>query len=236
MVIQLHEAAGAPAAQAGQVAIVAPSEEPAGSEAAAPATGSAGTEVAASPAAEPTAEPNEPVATPAEPAAAPPPATAEPAAPAAPAQPSQPAGWRNPWLRDTPAALRAIRKAVMDGSSGNDRMIATLRKYNRTAEHDDARGHLLLARMYLNRGWRDDALNQYATAIGVDPSSRGAPKVLSDLLTLVANGKSSRDAARFVRVTYGTEALREIDRALVTYKDDANAVVRLKSLRTTITG
>jgi hypothetical protein len=95
---------------------------------------------------------------------------------------------------------------------------------------------LLLARMYLNRGWRDDALNQYATAIGVDPSSRGAPKVLSDLLGLVASGKNSRDAARFVRVTYGSEALREIDRALITYKDDPNAVVRLKSLRTTITG
>ena len=162
-------------------------------------------------------------------------AEAAPEAAATPTQPSQPAGWRNPWLRDTPTALRQIRKAVMDGSSGNDRMIVTLRKYNRTAEHD-ARGHLLLARMYLNRGWRDDALNQFATAVQVDPSSRGAPKMLSDLLGIVANGKDSREAARFVRETYGSEALREIDHALLVYKADSSALIRLKSLRTTIAG
>jgi eukaryotic-like serine/threonine-protein kinase len=150
--------------------------------------------------------------------------------------PGPPAGWRNPWTRDTPAALRNIRKAVMEGERGNDRMIAVLRKYNRAAADKDARGHLLLARMYLNRGWREDALNQYTIAFHVDPSSRGAPKMLSDVLTLVAYGKTYRDASRFVREAYGPEAVREIDRALVAYKQDPAAVARLKALRATLGG
>jgi eukaryotic-like serine/threonine-protein kinase len=150
--------------------------------------------------------------------------------------PGPPAGWRNPWTRDTPAALRTIRKAVMEGERGNDRMIATLRKYNRNAADKDARGHLLLARMYLNRGWREDALNQYTIAFHVDPGSRGAPKMLSDVLTLVAYSKTYRDASRFVREAYGAEAMREIDRALLAYKQDPAAVARLKALRATLTG
>jgi len=150
--------------------------------------------------------------------------------------PGPPAGWRNPWTRDTPAALRNIRKAVMEGERGNDRMIAILRKYNRGATDKDARGHLLLARMYLNRGWREDALNQYTIAFHVDPSSRGAPKMLSDVLTLVAYGKTYRNASRFVREAYGAEAVREIDRSLVAYKQDPAAVARLKALRAALGG
>ena len=153
-----------------------------------------------------------------------------------PPQALQGVGGRNPWTRDTPAALRFIRKAVMEGSHGNDRMIATLRKYNRQAADKDARGHLLLARMYLNRGWREDALNQFTIAFHVDPSSRGAPKMLGDVLTLVAYGKTSRDASRFVREAYGPEAVREIDRALIAYKQDPAAVARLKALRAAVDG
>jgi serine/threonine-protein kinase len=150
--------------------------------------------------------------------------------------PGPPAGWRNPWTRDTPAALRTIRKAVMEGERGNDRMIATLRKYNRNAADKDPRGHLLLARMYLNRGWREDALNQYTIAYHVDPGSRGAPKMLSDVLTLVAYSKTYRNAARFVREAYGAEAVREIERAVLAYKQDPAAVARLKALRATLPG
>jgi hypothetical protein len=115
-------------------------------------------------------------------------------------------------------------------------MITILRKYNRGAADKDPRGHLLLARMYLNRGWREDALNQYTIAFHIDPSSRGAPKMLSDVLTLVAYGKTYRDASRFIREAYGPEAVREIDRALVAYKQDPAAVARLKALRATLGG
>jgi eukaryotic-like serine/threonine-protein kinase len=153
-----------------------------------------------------------------------------------PTPPGPPAGWRNPWTRDTPAALRTIRKAVMEGERGNDRMIATLRKYNRNAGNRDPRGHLLLARMYLNRGWRQDALNQFTIVYHIDQASRGAPKMLSDVLTLVAYGKTYRNASRFVREAYGAEAAREIDRMLALYKADPAAVARLKALRAAIGG
>jgi len=186
------------------------------------------------PAAAQTAEPAAPAAiaeAPAAQAAAPIAPAATPAAPATAATP----GGRNPWAREVPGALRAIRKAVMDGSPGNDRMIAVMRKYNRSTTND-ARGHLLLAHMYLNRGWREDALNQYQNVYQVDPSARGAIKMLSDLLALVAYNKTSRDAARFVREVYGTGALREIDRAISAYARDPAAVARLKALRASLGG
>jgi hypothetical protein len=60
--------------------------------------------------------------------------------------------------------------------------------------------------------------------------------MLSDVLTLVAYGKTSRDASRFVREAYGPEALREIDRALVANKQDPAATARLKALRASVDG
>lgn len=51
----------------------------------------------------------------------------------------------------------------MAGEYGSERAITLLRKYS--SDHpDDARGHLLLARLYLNRHWHADAIGQYSAA------------------------------------------------------------------------
>ena len=137
---------------------------------------------------------------------------------------------RNPWTKDTPTELRVIRKKVTSGEHGDERMITTLRQYNQATEHD-ARGHLLLARMYLNRGWGEDALKQFELVCQVDPSARGAPLMLGDLLGLVANPKTSRDAIRLVQRAYGREALPTLDAQLMMPASDPAADARLRALR-----
>jgi serine/threonine-protein kinase len=142
---------------------------------------------------------------------------------------------RNPWTRGTPKELRSIRKVIAAGGFSSDRGIALLRKYSHS-NPDDPRGHLLLARLFINRHWRSDAVSHYAAAYQIDPSSRGAPQMLSDLLGLVAQGGAEDEASRLVQRAYGREALSAIDRALAGTRRDSAAAKRLRTLRARITG
>jgi hypothetical protein len=230
-----------------------------------PAEIEAHTAAAAEPAAAPSADeeevPAEPAtaaevaqdAPPSAEADAPPPAPppSEPAAPAAaagadapapvatthttvPARPSRPAA-RNPWARGTPPPLVQVRRAVNNGDQLGERTIIALRKYNRLYA-EDVRGHLVLARLYLNRNWRPDALSQYQIAVQLDMSARGAPEMLPDVLKMVAQGKVAGEASRFVRQTWGTEALPAIGRAMAASAKDKSALERLRVLRASIAG
>jgi hypothetical protein len=105
-----------------------------------------------------------------------------------------------------------------------------LRRYNR--EHaTDPRGNLLLAKLYLNREWRPDAVNQFSLAYQRDASSRGAPEMLSALVSCVVQGAASQEAGRLIAVAYGREATAAIDRALRAHKNDLRVTARLTSLR-----
>ena len=138
---------------------------------------------------------------------------------------------KNPWRRTPPKELRALRSAVQAGTRGTDHGIATLRRYNR--EHPtDVRGHLLLAGLYLNRDWRADAITQYSIAYQIDPSARGAPEMLPNLLTMVAHGFSVNDAEKLIEHAYRAEAIPAVERALRARHDDARAVTRLNGLKT----
>jgi serine/threonine-protein kinase len=142
---------------------------------------------------------------------------------------------RNPWTHGTPKELRTVRKVIAKGGFGTDRSMALLRKYSYTYP-DDSRGHLLLARLYLNRHWRADAISQYAAAFQADSTARGAPQMLSDLLGLVAQGASADEASRLVQKAYGREALAALDRALESTHKGSSAFKRLTGLRARITG
>jgi eukaryotic-like serine/threonine-protein kinase len=159
-----------------------------------------------------------------------------PVAAAAPAivEPGRPAA-RNPWARAVPKELRNLRNAAVAGERGNERSLAYLRKYNR-ANESDARGHLLLAHFYMNRSWRADVLKQYEIAYGVDPTVRGAPEMLRDLLKLVAHGAEANGAARLVRNAYGREALPAIERAIGALTKHDVALSRMTALRNSIAG
>jgi serine/threonine-protein kinase len=140
---------------------------------------------------------------------------------------------RNPWTRGTPRELRSIRSGVMSGAVGTDRTILALRAYNR-ANADDARGRLLLAKLYLNRNWRADAFSQYLIAYRLDPSARGATGMLTDLIDLAARGPVTGDAARLIRDGYGHEAAAPLDRAIAARKNEPGSVARLRALRARI--
>jgi cytochrome c-type biogenesis protein CcmH/NrfG len=119
---------------------------------------------------------------------------------------------RDPWRAATPKALRRMRTRIAAGDRGSERMLSDLRRYNR--EHpDDARGHLLLARLFLNRGWFDEVTTQYQRAFARDPSSRGDPHMLRNLLRAAANEGSSARASELVQAVYGREALAAIAEA-----------------------
>jgi hypothetical protein len=182
----------------------------------------------------PEPEPAVETAAPAAPAAqiAEPPAQAQPTQ----AQPAQPqrAAARNPWARNVPKELRAFRAAALSGDRANDRVFAAIRKFSRN-NPTDARGHLLLAHFYMNRQWRNDVLNQYQLAYELDPTVRGAPEMLRDLLTLVAHGSVADPAGRLVRIGFGAEALPAIDRAIRALAQHGAALARMTALRAAIT-
>ncbi|HKU37362.1 MAG TPA: serine/threonine-protein kinase [Polyangiales bacterium] len=138
---------------------------------------------------------------------------------------------RNPWLRGAlPRELRDVRKVIASGSRGSDRTIVNLRKYNR--EHVmDPRGHLLLARLYLNRDWHKDALNQFSIAYQRDPSSRGAPEMLAALIGCLVSGQALAEADKLLVGIYGAEATPAVDRAIKAHAADAKLVQRLQSVR-----
>ena len=184
-------------------------------------------------------EPSEPVANV---EAVPPPAETEVApavvpqaapTPEAAVKPGRPA--RNPWARGVPKELRNLRSAAVAGERGNDRAFAQLRKYSRN-NATDPRGHLLLAHFYMNRSWRADVLKQYESAYSVDPTARGAPEMLRDLLKLVAHGTEANGAARLVRNAYGREALPAIERAIGALTKHDLALSRMTALRNSIAG
>jgi hypothetical protein len=153
--------------------------------------------------------------------------------PVRPVAPRPPA--RNPWTRGTPKGLRTLRKILSAGAVGTDRGISVLRRYS----HDnpgDPRGPLLLARLYMNRHWRTDALREYGAVYRIDASARGAPQMLSDLLALVVHGAVADEAARLIHRAYGGEALPAIDRLIHNLSSKADGQKRLHALRVRIAG
>jgi cytochrome c-type biogenesis protein CcmH/NrfG len=134
-----------------------------------------------------------------------------------------------------PKELRSLRTAAVAGERANDRTFAYIRKFNRS-NPTDARGHLLLAHFYMNRQWRNDVLKQYQAAYELDPTVRGAPEMLRDLLTLVAHGSVADDAGRLVRIGYGREALPAIERAIRALTQHDAALTRMTALRAAIAG
>jgi serine/threonine-protein kinase len=135
---------------------------------------------------------------------------AAPAAARAPASKLPPA--RDPFRAGTPRPLRKLRSSVEADKHGSDRMLAEVRKYNRDHPHDP-RGHLLLARLFVNRNAWPDVVAQYQLAFSDDASSRGDPHMLRDLLRGVARDVSSERAIALIVSAYGRDARAASERA-----------------------
>jgi hypothetical protein len=119
---------------------------------------------------------------------------------------------RDPFRSGTPRPLRALRASVEADRHGSDRMLAAVRKYNRDHPHDP-RGHLLLARLFVNRNAWPDVVAQYQLAFSDDPSSRGDPHMLRDLLKAAVRDASSERAISLIVSAYGPQAHGAAERA-----------------------
>jgi len=169
---------------------------------------------------------------PAEAASAPVPGDPAPAGSSEAALPPRPLGPApDPWATVPRDLVRLVRK-VNKGQGLDKREIALL--HQRNAKHpDDPRGHLVLARGYLNKRWLKDAVNEYGVAMKVNEGARGDPRMLKDLIQIVQFG--STEGERLVREIYGSAALALIERALLE-SPTPEVKERLERLRSDLKG
>jgi serine/threonine protein kinase len=136
---------------------------------------------------------------------------------------------RDPWQEPAPQMLKRWHELALNGAPGGEGTVKAIREFNH--EHpNDVRGNLVIAQLYLNRFWRTDSVEEFATALERDPTVRGAPEVLPALLDMVAQGKVPALAQRLIIKAYGSEALDPIDQAFGEIRNPEYAA-RLHALR-----
>jgi len=165
-------------------------------------------------------------------AAAPPPATAAAtqtgATPASAAAPGQRA--RDPWQEGVPEALKPIRDKLEHGARLSEGGLGPAYAFARQ-NPGDPRPWLLMGHAYAQLGWLSDSVERYQRAYRADPTSRGDPQMLEDLLKAAAHGSAGRNAARAIRDIYGAEALPALEKAIARGADDRSGNERLDHLR-----
>ena len=170
----------------------------------------------------PAASPTLPLVAPTLPVVEPPSATARPAP-------------RNPWAAGVPRELRATKALTDRGRPLSERNPSArteraLRAWN--AAHDgDARAALLLARVYLLRGWRPNAVEWYGKALSKDPGCGGAPHVATDLVALATHSQGGASARELIQLRLGSLALPALITRLTEPNLSPNDRATLETLR-----
>jgi serine/threonine protein kinase len=100
-----------------------------------------------------------------------------------------------------------------------------------SANREDARPHILLARDFMARGWSSDAISRYREAFATDPESRADARMLMDLLELSQRSSSGPPAAQAIARIYGRDALLDVQ-ALLDGELEGGARRRLEQLKT----
>jgi hypothetical protein len=178
---------------------------------------------------DPQTTPTPPAHAPAQPA---PPTTAaatqtqpKPASALAPAQ-----GARDPWQQAVPDALKPIRDSLERGTRLNEGALGPAYAFARQ-NPGDPRPWLLIAHAYAQLNWVSDSVERYQRAYRVDPTSRGDPQMLEDLLKAAAHRVASHHAARVILDIYGVEALPALEKAIARGAGDGDGNERLDHLR-----
>jgi hypothetical protein len=130
--------------------------------------------------------------------------------------------------KGAPKVLIAGRDAADQGIPLSRRTTAYIHKFN-GENPGDPRGHLILARSHLSRGWRKDVLREYAIAYKLNPDVRVEPRMLEDIMKLVVKGSST--AEQFLKEAYGADAIGPVDRAIKDAAPNLAEVERLQKLR-----
>jgi len=145
-------------------------------------------------------------------------------------QEAPPSGPASPWDAPAPDELARIRAQLDAGRTLSNRVDRTLTGFA-ARNPDDPRGFLLLARVYLSRRWRADAIGEYEKAFRRDPDARGDPQMLADLVALVPHRTAGDAAGALLEEAYGAEALPAVERALEAHRLDPAAAARYVMLR-----
>jgi serine/threonine-protein kinase len=185
---------------------------------------------AQTPAPAPQTAPTPPAPAPVKP---PPPATAAAAQTAAkPASPVSAPGQRarDPWQQAVPEALAPIRDKLESGAHLNEGALGPAYAFARQ-NPGDPRPWLLIAHAYAELGWLSDSVERYQRAYRADPTCRGDPQMLEDLLKAATHRVAGRAATRAIRDIYGAEALPALEKAIARGAGDRDGNDALDHLR-----
>jgi len=136
---------------------------------------------------------------------------------------------RNPWREAVPRPLKPIRDRIERGTRMSQRSLQPAYEFAHENPRDP-RPWLLIARAYSQLDWLSDATDRYLRAYHVDPTSRGDPQMLPDLLKAVEHPVAGRHAARAIRDIYGAEAIPALEKAMKRRAADRDAATRLARL------
>ena len=129
-----------------------------------------------------------------------------------------------------PEALKPIRDSLGRGARLNEGALGPAYAFARE-NPDDPRPWLLIGRAYSQLGWVSNSVERYQRAYHADPTSRGDPQMLEDLLKAVTHRAAGRTAARAIRDIYGAEALPALEKAIARGAGNGDANDSLDHLR-----
>ena len=95
----------------------------------------------------------------------------------------------------------------------------------------DPRPWLLIGHAYAQLDWLSDSVERYQRAYRADPTCRGDPQMLEDLLKAVTHRVAGRKAARAIHDIYGAEALPALEKAIARGAGDRDGNDSLDHLR-----
>jgi serine/threonine-protein kinase len=137
---------------------------------------------------------------------------------------------RDPWQEPVPEALAPIRDSLERGERLGAGALGPAYAFARK-NPDDPRPWLLVGRAFAQINWLKDSVERYQRAYRADPTCRGDPHMLEDLLKAAAHKAAGRDGARAIRDIYGAEALPAVEKAIARVAADPDAAERLDHLR-----
>ncbi|MCB9593208.1 MAG: serine/threonine protein kinase [Sandaracinaceae bacterium] len=144
--------------------------------------------------------------------------------------PGRPAA-RDPWEGDIPEPLLPFHAMVEDDYVFQERReIQPLYALAR-AMPDDPRPLLLLAHLFVGRGWYTLAIERYERAYALDETVRGDPRMLRFLVRLASRDSVGDLAAAAIERIYGPEALTAVQTGIDDLSGQALPQLRLVQLR-----
>ena len=137
---------------------------------------------------------------------------------------------RDPWQAGVPEELEPIRDKLERGAPLNEGGLGPAYAFARQ-NPADPRPWLLIGHAYAQLNWFSDSVERYQRAYRADPTSRGDPQMLEDLLKAAAHKSAGRNAAKAIRDIYGAEALPALEKAIARGAGDPGGNERLDHLR-----